>query len=64
MYRSDLAGDRFDVYEAVTRTHGRDQLKGKVIKAVSTLTIKDLFSILTGGIKLITPKSGPGDKNT
>jgi hypothetical protein len=64
VYRSDLEGDRFDVYEAVTRAHGRDQLKGKIVKAVSTLTIKDLFSILTGGINLITPKSGSGDKNT
>jgi len=56
VYRGDVAGDRFDVYDAVTRAHGRDLLKGKVVKAVSTLTIKDLFSILTGGIHLITPK--------
>jgi hypothetical protein len=57
VYRSDLAGDRFDVYEAVKRAYEKDRLKGKVIKAVSTLTIKDLFSILTNGIHLVLPKS-------
>jgi hypothetical protein len=63
VYRGHLAGDRFDVYEAVMRAYQRDRLKGKVIKAVSTLTIKDIVSILTSGIHLVTPKSGSSPKN-
>jgi hypothetical protein len=62
VHKSGVAGDRFDMYESVVRAHGRDQLKGKIVKAISTLTIKDVFSILTGGIGLITPKSGSDSK--
>ena len=57
VYRGDVTGNRFDVYEAVTRAYRKQQFKERVIKAVSTLTIKDLFSILGTVAHLVTPKS-------
>jgi hypothetical protein len=40
-------GDRFDVFESFVQQHRRKQVKSRVFKTVSNITIKDVFSILS-----------------
>jgi hypothetical protein len=57
VYTNPEHSERFDVHAAVKQMYKRRKVRSSVISAMSRLSIKDLFQILSGGIGLISPKS-------